>query len=256
MQSIGDLLPDGGFALLIQGPPKTGKTMLALQFPGVWVADCANNMSGAVKMLLAQQPEHAKRVKWTNVNKSASGVNLEPQAKWPRLIEATNEALRDPEVKTILVDDLSFIDIFLQDFIVSEKADSKSKEMTISDWNPYKRLLTKFVTMIRNNTSRTLIFTAHEENAKDERTGSIFTRVNIPGKLADNLAGFFSDCWRTEIDTDVNGNPVYTVRAQPTTQIPQVGNSLGLPPRFKSTWADIQVAVSKMAKAPAVMPNS
>jgi hypothetical protein len=218
--------------------------MVALQFEAPWVADCANNLVGAIRHLLRTMPERAKQIKYTNINKDADGKDVSHEAKWRNLLSATSAALSDPSVRTIIIDDLSFIDIYLQDHIIAEKADTKSKEMTIGDWVPYKRILTRFVTLLRS-TSRTVIFTAHEENAKDESTGAIFTRINIPGKLADNLGGFFSDVWRTEVDMDAEGKPVYIVRAQPTTRVPQIGNSLGLPPRFKFTWEDFSTFMNK-----------
>lgn len=245
MKSLSDCALDESFGLLIQGPPKTGKTTLALQFPDPWIADCSNNLSGATRWFKKNMPAQIEQIRYSqpwlsNVIDPTHGQTIvPPEARWARLLTDINEALKDPTRKTIIIDDVGQVCEWLQAFIVSEKGTGKKEGMTISDWIPFRSLLAKLVTDLRLlcRNKRYLIFTAHEEYAKDERTGSIFTRVNIPSKLADNFGGLFSDVWRTIVE-DVADVLYYKVVAQPTPAVPAIGNSLGLPANFKFTWKE------------------
>ena len=53
MKNSSDYKPNLSFGLFLMGPPKAGKTTLALQFPNPYVADCDNNLSGPDEYLKA-----------------------------------------------------------------------------------------------------------------------------------------------------------------------------------------------------------
>lgn len=229
MKSSIDYKPNLSFGLLLQGPPKTSKTFLSMLFPNPYIADCDNNLSGATRLLRKLYPDKEYKYDTINIIEGPDNTWTERplHERWEYLIECCIKALADPWTKTIVLDGAASIATYLEDFIVSKKPDSKDAKMTISDWGPFRNLLSKLITKLRG-TGRYLIMTSHEEYAKDEQSGRIITRTNIPSKLADNFGGFFSDVWRTEVD-DVAGAPVFRLRFAPTSFIPAIGNSLGLP---------------------------
>lgn len=222
--------PNQAWSLLLQGPPKTGKTYLSLLFPNPCMIDCDNNLSGAYRLLKQNWPSHT--FKWETVPSPA----LKEEDRWMKLIDEVNIALKDKWCQTIVIDSISSVSEFLISFIISQKGKDKAAGMTISDWQPYRRLLAKLVTDLRNS-RKLVIVTSHEEYTKDEKTGQIITRTNIPSKLADNFGGFFSDVWRTEVEMIGTHSPIYVVRSSPTSSIPAIGNSLGLPNKpWKFQW--------------------
>lgn len=175
--------------------------------------------------------------RYDTITVADDGSLLPQEQRYTRAVNCINLALKDPWVKTIIIDSLSSLCDFLIDHIVASKDGTKAKEMTISDWIPFRMMLSRLVTNLRA-THRYLIVTSHEENVKDEVTGQIITRTNMPSKLADNFGGFFSDVWRTEVD-EIGGKIIYLVRSAPTVRIPAIGNSLGLPPKFVFEWSKL-----------------
>lgn len=239
MKSSTEYDPKLAWGLLLQGPPKTGKTRLALCFPNPYILDCDNNLSGAVRSLRTEYPD--KTFKYDSLHEDDAGNPLPPEKLWDHGIQCLVAACKDTTIRTIIIDSLSSLCPALIDKIVASKAGTgRAEGMTISDWIPFRNMLSDLVTRLRR-TKRYLIITSHEENVKDELSGMVITRTNMPSKLADSFGGFFSDVWRTEID-ELGGKPIYTVRVSPTKRIPAIGNSLGLTPTngcFVFRWEDI-----------------
>ena len=237
MKTLLEYQLDESFGLLIEGPPKTGKTTLALQFPDPWIADCSNNLSGAIRWFRQHRPDQIGKITYSRPWMFDDGTLVPEHCRWAKLLDQMNEAFRDPTRKTFIIDDIGVVCEWLQFFIVNEKNPSKKESMTIGDWVPFRNMLGKLITdsrlICRNK--RYFIVTAHEEYAKDERTGEIKTRVNIPSKMADNFGGSFSDVWRS-IAEETGDVLSYKVRSMPTTAVPALGNSLGLPKEFVFSW--------------------
>lgn len=234
MKSLDPNAPITEWALLLQGPPKTGKTTLACQFPKPWVANSLNNLSGPTRWLQANRPAQIPHIRQDTIMSDDNGDEVPLGARWPRLLNKINEARKSPEVSTIVLDDLGMICEFLCDYIVEQKPSGRKEGMTISDWIPFRKLLTQLITDQRRMSKR-LVVTCHEEYDKDERLGTIYTKINIPSKLSSNFGGFFTDVWRTEV-TEMGGQLVYSVRSQPTPAVPALGNSLGLPASWVFSW--------------------
>jgi hypothetical protein len=235
MKSALEFVPQHGFGLLITGPPKSGKTVLACQFERPWIADCDNNLAGPFRLLSSSMPEQFRTIKYADINKFDNGEVVPDAARWTRLVTEASEAVKDPTVRTIVFDGLSTISTYLIDHIVSAKPTGRAEGMTISDWVPFRNMLSKLVMQSRA-CKKLIVMTAHDENNKDELRGTMIVTVNIPSKLAGTLGGFFSDVWHCEHE-EIGGEVKYKIRAMPSTQCPSLGNSLGLPKEFTFTWS-------------------
>lgn len=58
------------------------------------------------------------------------------------------------------------------------------------------------------------IFTCHEDTNKDEITGRLFKSVDLNGKSANRIPGYFNEIWHTEITTKPGQEPEYVVRTR------------------------------------------
>ena len=59
------------------------------------------------------------------------------------------------------------------------------------------------------------IFTCHEDATKDEITGRLFKSVDLNGKSANKIPGFFNEFWHTEIRLPPGKDPEFVVRTRP-----------------------------------------
>jgi len=234
--------PSNGFGLLLESLPKAGKTTLALMFPDPYIIDCDNNLSGALRWFKQNDPGKLSKIKYDTVNVLDDGTIVEDEKRWERVVDLATAALNDKTIRTIIVDSCTALSKYLEDFIVSRKGAGKKEGMTISDWIPFRNLLGKIVIDLRaKSKGRIIIFTSHEEVVKDESTGVLHYRTNIPSKLADSFGGFFSDVWRCEVSTDATtGVSTHSVRCAKSPVYPALGSSMGLPAIFKFTWPEFQ----------------
>lgn len=259
--------PNLAFGLLLQGAPKTGKTSLLLSIPGLYIADCDNNLSGALRYhqkATGKTPDFfydtINVCEEPNEDDIALGIaaGAVPLEKcWERLVACCKRAAAMPEVKVIAVDSAGAVNQYLQAHIVSKKSSDKERYMTISDWIPYKNMFTKFITTFRS-VNKMFIMTAHEE--PDKAPGEIILKYKpaIDGALKNNLSGFFSDYWHTTAEkVVVNGQEVfqYAVECMPQAQR-DLGNSLGLPEKFIFTWSGFEKKLNEyVAQDPATLPH-
>lgn len=58
------------------------------------------------------------------------------------------------------------------------------------------------------------IFTCHEDTNKDEITGRLFKAVDLNGKSANRIPGYFNEIWHTEVRPKPGGDPEYVVRTR------------------------------------------
>jgi len=110
---------------------------------------------------------------------------------------------------------------------VNRTGKGSKDQMEIQDWGTNQNLW-KTIIMKMRSTGKLFIVICHEEAIKDEISGGVTKWVpNIPGsKLQAAFPGFFSDVWRTEIETGKDNNPSYVVRVKPTARL-DLGGSIG-----------------------------
>lgn len=218
------------FGLLLIGAPKSGKTSLALQFPGPYIADCDNNIAGPFSFL---QRQSLKPEFYYDVIDLEGDKQVEPSKRWTRLTECLKKAAQEPKVQTIIVDSLTKVSDYLIDHITSSE---RVSNMRIQDWLSYQNLMKKLIVFLRGLPGKNLIICAHENVEKDELDGTLKYFVALPSSLKNTIGGLFTDVWRAEYQPGAGGKEgSYTIRASASARM-SLGNSLGLPPTFNMDY--------------------
>jgi DNA polymerase III delta prime subunit len=248
MTPYASFVPNSAFALLLQGPPGSGKTTTALNWPGAYILDCDQNLDGPVEWHKKHTPNWPGFVGFDTVESGDTGFGptgryaAQPQ-NWLRVIELTKVALREPTVKTLVVDSLTKFTDYLCDFIIFGKPSTEDKnKMTIGDWIPFKTLMARYVAMCRS-AHKTVIFCCHEKALADEVTDVVGYVPNIPGQLAGNLGSYFTDVWRCETALDAkSGKYVNNIRTRKTPRL-ELKCSKELPDVFPFSWPLVATAL-------------
>jgi len=227
--------PQEGFSLLLVGPPFSGKTSVAMQFPDPWIASTDRKIGNAI----ARIPKN-KTWFYDYPELDPTGKPLLDHLKWARLIDLTKKAAVDPAVKTIVWDHMSDISDWLQAHIMATDGSGKTlagiKVMSIALWQPFKLMMARALTLIKG-AGKPFIVVAHDIVDKNDITGEVTCRPYIGGRLKDTLGGYFSDAWRCEVEPGFREKPAkYKVRTQPTAQQKVLGSSFGLPAEFEFSW--------------------
>lgn len=212
---------NANFGLLLIGPPKSGKTHLALSFPKPVVLDCDGNLAAVIR-------RGTTDFLYENPNVDEAGKELTPPQRWKACCDFLKEAIALPEeqCQTIVIDGLSIMVNYLIDTLSTQSklmvGGEKVMDQTL--WQPFRNKIQQYMLQGRAS-SKMFIVNCHEDIIRDEQSGAVVAyRPLIPGQLKQNLAGLFSDCWRTE--AKVLGQKVkFLVRVAPKNQM-QIGNSL------------------------------
>lgn len=213
-------------SILLVGPPKSGKTTFALQFPKVYLADCDNNLDGPARWLKLNKPSALASASADIIKLLPDGKERPDGACWEALIKSSIAAAMDPSIETVVIDGLTWVSLYLQWHLM--KAQGKT-EMTLPMWQPWQHMLMKFIITLRSS-GKTIIFLAHEECEKDEADNMMKYQVAIPTRLAKTVGGLFTDFWRAEYIPGPSGAVgKYQIRTMPKINF-SLGNSLGLPP--------------------------
>lgn len=225
------------FALLLVGPPFSGKTNTAMAFEKPYFLDCDAKLSNAISRF------KDKEFFYDIVDTDDNGNTVPEAQRWTRLTTLAKLAAVDPRPRTLVVDSLSKVSTYLIDHIIANGGSKLTvggeKVMEQQHWQPFKILMTRFITTLRAS-KKLVIFTAHEKVDKDEVTGVLNYQPLIPGQLANNIGMYFTDVWRCDAVPAVDSTKgtmytKYTVRTQPTARM-MLGTSLGLPVEFEMSW--------------------
>lgn len=226
MQAATDYSMAQSFALMLIGSPKAGKTCFALNFPDPYVLDCDNNLAGALRF----HNHAAKPIKFW-----FSNPNTVPEKdRWSYCMKELIEAVKHPEVKTVVVDGLSLLAYYLEKHILANSGVGNGmkdliiageKVMNQAHWGPFKNLMSQLV-MACKSSGKLFIMTCHETTENSE-SGAILRYVPlISGSLRSNIAGFFTDVWRCETSNGPQSVD-YNIRFAPR-NLMQIGNSLNI----------------------------
>lgn len=255
MQSASNYRANQSFSLLIQGPPKSRKTSLALHFPNPYVLDADNNMGGTIRWMRRNNlPVDKIRYDVPDIIVDDKGnfVSERPYGdRYQFTAECLKAAAADPTIDTVIVDGLSKINAYIIGDIgrqkpnIGEKSPKKRREgqMSLEDWTDHLFMVQNFITKLQA-IPKMFILTCHEEVS--DRPDLPGVLVSISGKKAQaQIAGMFSDIWRTYIDDKITstGTQHQWMLQLASSGNFQLANSLGLPDKMAFDWPTISKAL-------------
>lgn len=233
MKSSADYKVGTQFALLLQGPAKSGKTSLILQhFPKPYLIDADRNINGAMKVFAdlraAGKIPKTREAMYDNLD------CVEEFGKWDQLCNFCREAIKDPKIETIAIDSLTTVSPILISHILRKSPPkcnlAGEPMMEIQHWQPFQTLMQRLVMMLRAS-GKKFVFVCHEEVIKDEMSGILQYKINMPSRLQHSFGALFTDCWRLESVENPKGFES-KLRVMSSTRVTGLGNTLGLPPEL------------------------
>lgn len=252
MKTNTDLPSDQKLGLLLVGDPWSGKSTVAMNFPDPWFLDADTNLPRVAPKF------PGKRFFYDRVDVDDNGKAIAIEDRWPRVLEVTQRAHDSKEPHYLVFDSMTAIGHLLERYVISKGSSSKDlviggeKSMTLQLWNPYKDLWMKLITNVRAG-NKPCIFIAHQKVDKDELTGTMFLKPMIGGQLADSIGRLFTDVWHCVAEPGMPSasNPTgvtYWVETVPQPRMAQLGSSLGLPPKFRFSFDEIEKRMKEAQK--------
>lgn len=238
--TVGSLL-----RLVLQGPPKQGKTCVALQFPGAYVVDIDLNLGGPLRYL--EKNHLPMPVGFDVIDKDETGKEIPISNRYTQLNKCLLAAQVHPDVKTIIIDSATnLVPILIAEVLRQQMKPAMTKQL----WGFFYTLGYQFFSTI-TSMRKHIVLIAHEKINKDDGGAIVLPyEVAWPGQLGTNIGSFFTDVWRCEvIETPSGANSVYKwqIRTMPNQRF-KLGNSLDLPPVFEFKWDTIKAKLDLGAK--------
>lgn len=225
--------PSTSVAILCVGDPGTGKSNLALSLPDPGIMDCGGNLGSAVRRARDKKFFVSEGFRDDTTDKEVPEVD-----RWNHVVRETKALLANPETKSFVLDDLS--NLCRWGLIHTEnellKAGVNIKKEYLAKYQSFIPLLTNYITAIRIP-RKTVMVTVHQICEKEELTGRIMYKLDIPGRLADTLGGQFTDVWGTASVADPGSKigAKYFIRTKPTGFHINLKTSLDLEPSIDVT---------------------
>src|SRR2546421_7498018 len=101
MKTCNEYKMEQDFALLLIGPPLSGKTVVALQFPDPYIISTDHKIGNALKFL---PPGKKWWYSYTDIDEA--GKVVEFTDRYSRLCDLVVKATASPEPKTIILDNI------------------------------------------------------------------------------------------------------------------------------------------------------
>lgn len=192
MKPSSDFIPQQNSAILSVGDPGSGKTRLAFAFPDPAILDCDGNMTSAVRV------SPGKKFWFSQPFQTDDGKEVPVLERWNRATSESLLMLKHAESKSFILDGLS--NLCRWGLVHAENqlilGGLNVKKEYLAKYAAFIPLLTNFITQIRLS-KKYVYVTVHQVMEKDELSGTIRYILDIPGRLAQNLGGQFTDTWGT-----------------------------------------------------------
>jgi hypothetical protein len=240
--------PKQPLALLLIGPPGSGKSSLALQFPAPYIADIDLNLDGPIRHLRKVKPDFSYWYDTIPLDEAGKPVPVYDQ--WNRLQIQLAKAVKEPAVKTIVIDGLTHLNNILMAHVTKQAGKS---DMDISLWIPFRKNLMEFIMWLRGS-GKDLVMICHEElvykaDAKNIMQQTLVKRSPaVSSRLTDYFGGFFTDMWRCDSSPGPNNTMKYFVQIT-RTAVDDLKNSYGERGEIDVT-KDGYLAIKNLLKLP------
>lgn len=216
-------------SLLLKGMSGTGKTTIAAQFPKPVLINFDKNTACLNRL----SKESLDDLRLVDPFKDAAG-KIVPNIKiWNNFTNQLSKIVEDNSVKTIIIDSLTLLAAALESSILG--SDDPSKQFKIQDWGTFGRYLQWLGENLIQAQGRDkhIIVIAHEQALVDDDSGrTTGYSLAIGGKMKNSFEMYFSDVWKTFIETKVGRPSEYKVTGKPTNMF-TAKCSLDLPDTWK-----------------------
>lgn len=130
------------------------------------------------------------------------------------LMEAKIERLESSGFRTAVVDSMTFAMQGIMArvlFLDGNKLPTSTPQL--QHYMQQQSLVTSLVSRLCAK-KMNIILTAHEDTSKDEITGRLFKAIDLTGKLAQRIPGYFNEFWHTEVVQQTGKDPEFKVRTR------------------------------------------
>lgn len=258
MQSPDKYEQSESIRLLLQGPPGSGKDVLAAQFPKPFVIDIDRNL-GNVMRFLASRGLPRPMFDFIDITKEGKPIPSVPgrtaslAPRYNRLNELLIEAQMSPDVETIVISSGTT----LSDVIIGAVLAQQGKD-NIADfkdgrqfWNFFAIAARHFMAVL-SQIRKHVVFTVHEKVRENEQGQTIYPiEVAWPGQVGDIIGCFFTNVWRCETESvtaGLNTTTKYLVRTAPNHQFKLKQALVGMPDRFEFKWEIVEKLLKQQPK--------
>lgn len=208
MGSLNDNISERAL-ICLWGPPKSGKTVLASQFPNPFFVDIDHSLASvrALKRhfnldfdfdVIALDEEETTDEDFLEI----IGKSYAKQSLWTKYKKLINALCRKlPQDTTLVIDNMSRLSESLISYLMTV---TKNNPLQIQDWGKFVNEMTEMAESFWISKAKCdIIIIAHDEDVKNELTGETKTLVWCPTKFRRRLPTLASDF--LYMDRDIHG---------------------------------------------------
>jgi hypothetical protein len=241
---------DDVLRLLLQGPPKSGKTVLACKFPGAYIIDIDRNLGGVLRYL--RDNKLPMPVGYDHVDRDDADALIPLPLRYARLSKLLLAAQENPLVQTIVLDSGTT----LSDVLIHETLRGQGKT-AVADFKDGRQFWGHFAVLGKgfmaalSQMRKHIVLICHEKTEKTAEGNVVYPiKVAWPGQVGEIIGCFFTNVWRCEtkiIPAGASNTYKWVVRTLPDHRF-ALGNTLGLPAEFEFDWKLVEAKLKGAAK--------